>query len=106
MTTANTLKTVALLGLLGALLIVMNLGSHFFSQRTALSSYSAPTGIGIYQGEQPIVPNFFQRMKPPMPKLWLIPPASPNAFATGRNPAHSSVAFTRESIVAHERGPF
>jgi heat shock protein HtpX len=51
----------------------------------------------------------------PMPKLWLIPDESPNAFATGRNPDHASVAFTvgilrlmddreLEGVVAHELG--
>jgi len=50
-----------------------------------------------------------------MPKLWLIPDPSPNAFATGRNPSHASVAFTEgilqlmndneiEGVVAHELG--
>ena len=50
-----------------------------------------------------------------MPKLWLIPEESPNAFATGRNPSHASVAFTTgilqlmndneiEGVVAHELG--
>ncbi len=50
-----------------------------------------------------------------MPKLWLIPEASPNAFATGRNPKHASVAFTEgiltlmtdrelEGVIAHELG--
>jgi heat shock protein HtpX len=51
----------------------------------------------------------------PMPKLWLIPEQSPNAFATGRNPSHASVAFTEgilrvmddrelEGVIAHELG--
>src|SRR5262249_3768198 len=55
------------------------------------------------------------RMGIPMPKLWLIAEESPNAFATGRNPSHSSVAFTSgilrlmddrelEGVVAHELG--
>jgi heat shock protein HtpX len=51
----------------------------------------------------------------PLPKLWVIPEQSPNAFATGRNPHHASVAFTAgilqvmddreiEGVVAHELG--
>ena len=63
----------------------------------------------------PIVRNLCQRMGLPMPKLWIIPEDSPNAFATGRNPAHASVAFTSgilrimddreiEGVVAHELG--
>jgi heat shock protein HtpX len=140
MTTGNTLKTVALLGLLSALLIVggqalagrsgmytglafavvMNVGSYFFSEKIALSTYNAqpvtPTqNATVYQRVQPMVANLCQRMGLPMPKLWLIPQESPNAFATGRNPAHSSVAFTEgilqlmddrelEGVVAHELG--
>jgi len=42
----------------------------------------------------PLVHNLTQRMGLPMPKLWLLPEDSPNAFATGRNPEHASVAFT------------
>ena len=119
MTTTNTLKTVALLGLLSALLIVggqllagrsgmyfglavavvMNFGSYFFSEKIALSTYNAqpvtPTeNAEVYRRVQPLVANLCQRMGLPMPKLWLIPDESPNAFATGRNPSHSSVAFT------------
>jgi heat shock protein HtpX len=63
----------------------------------------------------PIVAGLAQRMGIPMPKLWLIPDSSPNAFATGRNPQHASVAFTAgilqtmtedeiEGVVAHELG--
>jgi heat shock protein HtpX len=61
------------------------------------------------------VRNLAQRMGLPMPKLYLIPDNSPNAFATGRNPNHASVAFTAgilevmndneiEGVVAHELG--
>jgi heat shock protein HtpX len=140
MTTANTLKTVILLGFLSAILIVggqalagrngmyiglvmavvMNFGSYFFSEKIALSTYNAqpvtPTGNpDVYGRVQPIVANLCQRMGLPMPKLWLIPDESPNAFATGRNPSHSSIAFTTgilrimsdrelEGVIAHELG--
>ena len=140
MTTTNTLKTVALLGLLSAILIVggraiagrggmyvglafaviMNFGSYFFSEKIALSTYNAqpvtPTeNPEVYARVQLLVARLAQRMGLPMPKLWLIPDESPNAFATGRNPSHSSVAFTEgilklmddrelEGVVAHELG--
>jgi heat shock protein HtpX len=140
MTTKNTLKTVALLGLLSAILIVggralageggmyiglalavvMNFGSYFFSEKIALASYNAqpvtPTeNADVYRRVQPMVASLSQRMGLPMPKLWLIPEESPNAFATGRNPNHSSIAFTAgilqlmddrelEGVVAHELG--
>jgi heat shock protein HtpX len=140
MTTANTLKTAALLGLLSAILIVggqavagrsgmyfglvlavvMNFSSYFFSDKIALSMYNAQPvtpsqNPDVYQRVQPLVANLAQRMGLPMPKLWLILEESPNAFATGRNPAHASVAFTSgilqlmddrelEGVVAHELG--
>src|SRR5215470_8554981 len=140
MTTTNTLKTVALLGLLSAILMIggqavagrsglyfglamalaMNFGSYFFSEKIALSMYDAQPvtpseNPDVYRRVQPIVANLCQRMGLPMPKLWLIPEESPNAFATGRNPEHASVAFTvgvlklmndreLEGVVAHELG--
>ena len=119
MTTSNTLKTVFLLGLLSAILIVggqalagrsgmyiglvmavvMNFGSYFFSEKIALSMYNAQPvtpdqNPDVYRRVQPMVANLCQRMGLPMPKLWLIAEESPNAFATGRNPTHASVAFT------------
>src|SRR5260370_902787 len=119
MTTSNTLKTVALLGLMSVILIVggqtvgggggmyvglflavvMNFGSYFFSEKIALASYNAqpvtPTqNPDVYRRVQPIVANLCQRMGLPMPKLWIIEEDSPNAFATGRNPTHASVPFT------------
>ncbi|HLK48009.1 MAG TPA: zinc metalloprotease HtpX [Bryobacteraceae bacterium] len=138
--TNNTLKTAFLLGLLSALLLVggeaiagrqglyyalifagvMNFASYFFSDKIALSMYSAQPlseseNPEVYRRVEPIVRNLTQRMGLPMPKLWLIPEESPNAFATGRNPSHASVAFTTgilqlmndteiEGVVAHELG--
>ena len=138
--TTNTLKTAALLGLLSAVLLVagealygrqglyiglifafaMNFAGYFFSDKIALASYSAQPvseteNPDVYARVAPIVRNLCQRMGLPMPKLWLIPQDSPNAFATGRNPAHASVAVTAgilnlmsdteiEGVVAHELG--
>src|SRR6266567_2259833 len=78
------------------------------------------TGLLLAEGEliggrQGLFFNLAHRMNIPMPKLWLIPDDSPNAFATGRNPEHSSLAFTAgilrlmndnelEGVVAHELG--
>jgi heat shock protein HtpX len=136
----NALKTALLLGLLSGLLLVggeaiagrqglywalgiaavMNFSSYFFSDKLALMTYSAQpvtqeTNPEVYRRVQPIVHGLTQRMGLPMPKLWLIPDSSPNAFATGRNPSHASVAFTEgvlqlmndneiEGVVAHELG--
>lgn len=136
----NALKTALLLGLLSAVLlvggealggrqglymglgiaIVMNFSSYFFSDKIALSMYSAQPvteteNPQVYRRVAPIVHGLCQRMGLPMPKLYLIPQPSPNAFATGRNPSHASVAFTTgilqlmndneiEGVVAHELG--
>lgn len=136
----NGLKTAILLGALSALLVLgggaiagrnglylglglavaMNFFSYFFSDKIALATYSAkpvsPTqNAEVYTRVGPIVQNLTSRMGLPMPKLWLIPDESPNAFATGRNPDHASVAFTYgilklmddrelEGVVAHELG--
>jgi heat shock protein HtpX len=138
--TTNTLKTVLLLGLLSGLLlfggealggrnglymglflaVLMNFAGYFFSEKIALASYSAQPvteteNPDVYRRVAPIVRNLTQRMGLPMPRLWLIPDDSPNAFATGRNPSHASVAFTAgilqlmsdneiEGVVAHELG--
>jgi heat shock protein HtpX len=136
----NAVKTAVLLGLLSAILlaggsavagrnglymgfglaVVMNFASYFFSDKIALMSYSAQPvtpdqNPEVYARIAPLVGNITQRMGLPMPKLWLIPDDSPNAFATGRDPAHASVAFTYgvlqlmtdselEGVVAHELG--
>ena len=138
--TTNTLKTVLLLGLLSALFLVggealggrnglymgfafaalMNFGSYFFSDKLALAMYSAQPvseteNPDVYRRVAPLVRNLTQRMGLPMPKLYIIPDDSPNAFATGRNPTHASVAFTAgilrlmsdqelEGVIAHELG--
>jgi heat shock protein HtpX len=98
----------------------MNFSSYFFSEKIALMSYSAqpvtPTdNPDTYRRVAPIVERLSKRMGLPMPRLWVIPQQSPNAFATGRNPHHASVAFTAgilqlmddrelEGVVAHELG--
>jgi heat shock protein HtpX len=100
--------------------VAMNFFGYFFSDKVALSMYRAqlvtPTeNSDAYARVYPIVQSLSQRMNIPMPKLWLIPEESPNAFATGRNPEHASVAFTvgvlrlmndqeLEGVVAHELG--
>ena len=136
----NSLKTVLLLGtlsgfvvvagnlvggrggmMLGLLLAVgMNVFSYFFSEKMALSSSGAirtsPTEHPqIYNRIAPMTERLCQRMGIPMPKLWVLNEASPNAFATGRNPANSSVAVSTglleimddrevEAVIAHELG--
>src|ERR1035438_10691155 len=118
----NTLKTSALLGFLTAILLIggqaiagrqglyialvitaiMNFVSYFFSDKIALMSYKAQPvteteNAEAYRRVAPIVGDLCQRMGLPMPKLWLIPDDSPNAFATGRNPSHASLALDRKS---------
>ena len=136
----NSVKTVILLGVLSGLLlfggeiaggrnglmigltlaVAMNFFSYFFSDKLSLMTYSAEPvtpqdNPEVYARVAPLVHNLCQRMGLPMPKLWLIPEDSPNAFATGRNPEHASVAFTQgilrlmndrelEGVIAHELG--
>jgi heat shock protein HtpX len=136
----NAIKTTLLLAVLSGLLlfggeavggrnglyaavviaIAMNFFGYFFSDKLALSMYAAQPltpneNSAVYARVFPLVRNLTQKMGLPMPRLWLIPDASPNAFATGRNPEHASVAFTAgaldlmndaelEGVVAHELG--
>src|ERR1700678_1782834 len=71
----------------------MNFVSYFYSDKLALSMYRAQPVTReqlprVYQ----VVERMTQRIGLPMPKIYVIPSDSPNAFATGRNPSHASVA--------------
>lgn len=95
---------------------VMNFVSYFFSDKIALAMYKAqPVTREQLPRAYQIVERLTQRVGLPMPKIYVIPTDSPNAFATGRNPAHASVAVTQgildllndeelEGVLAHELG--
>lgn len=105
-------------GMLMALVIagVMNFISYFFSDKIALAMYRAqPVTREQLPRAYNIVERLTQKIGLPMPKLYVIPTDSPNAFATGRNPQHASVAVTHgilnllndeelEGVLAHELG--
>ena len=75
--------------------MVMNFGSYWFSDKIVLAIYKAKP---IQEADNPrlysIVRTASQMAKLPMPKVYIIPNPSPNAFATGRNPQHAAVAAT------------
>jgi heat shock protein HtpX len=129
---ANGIKTVLLLGLMSGVLLalgellgganglviafvfaaIMNLGSYWFSDKLVLSMYRAQP-VGPEHPLYRIVERLTQRASLPMPKVYIIPDPSPNAFATGRNPSHAAVAATQgilqvlsehelEGVIAHE----
>lgn len=94
--------------------VIMNGGAYFFSDKIALASSGARP---ISREESPRLYAVMERLAAkanlPVPKLYLIPQAAPNAFATGRNPRHASVAVTAgllqlmnddelEGVIAHE----
>lgn len=95
---------------------VMNFVSYFFSDKIALAMYRAqPVTREQAPRTYSIVERLTQRTGLPMPKIFVIPTDSPNAFATGRNPNHASVAVTEgilkllnddelEGVLAHELG--
>lgn len=109
----STLKTTALLGLLSALLlvlgdvlggqqglilafgfaVVMNFGSYWFSDKIVLRMYRARE-VGPEHPLHQLTAELARRASLPMPRVYVIPDASPNAFATGRNPQHAAVAAT------------
>jgi heat shock protein HtpX len=98
------------------LAVVMNFVSYFFSDKIALAMYRAqPVSREQLPRAYSVVERLTQKMGIPMPKMYVIPTDSPNAFATGRNPQHASVAMTEgilnllndeelEGVLAHELG--
>ena len=97
-----------------AMAVFMNGTAYFFSDKIALASSGAKP---ISRDEAPRLYEVMERLAAkaslPMPKLYLIPEPAPNAFATGRNPSHASVAVTQgllelmddeelEAVIAHE----
>jgi heat shock protein HtpX len=128
----NGLKTALLLGSLSGLLLVigdllgganglmiafifaliMNFGSYWFSDKIVLRMYRAQV-VGPEHRLYQMTARLAQRANLPMPKVYIIPDPSPNAFATGRNPSHAAVAATEgimqvlgdselEGVIAHE----
>ena len=97
-----------------AFAVVMNAVSYFFSDKIALLSSGAKA---VTREQLPrlymVMERLAQKAGLPVPKLYVIPEAAPNAFATGRNPSHASVAVTQgllelmnddelEGVIAHE----
>lgn len=128
----NGLKTALLLGLLSGVLLaignllggssglmiafvfaaLMNFGSYWFSDKIVLRMYHAQA-VGPGHPLYAVVERLAARASLPMPKVYVIPDPSPNAFATGRNPSHAAVAATQgilqvlsepelEGVIAHE----
>ena len=128
----NGLKTALLLGLLSGLLlvigqilggangmlvglifaVVMNFGSYWFSDKIVLRMYRAQE-VGPGHRLHSTVERLARQAGLPMPKVYVIPDPSPNAFATGRNPSHAAVAATEgilqilsdaelDGVIAHE----
>jgi len=130
----NTLKTAFLLTLLTLLFVfigqllggnqgmvvalifaaIMNLGTYWFSDKIVLAMYRAqPVDEGRSRRLHSIVRRAASSAHLPMPKVYIIPSQTPNAFATGRNPKHSAVAVTQgimkvldddelEGVISHE----
>ena len=99
-----------------AIAVVMNFVSYFYSDKIALAMYRAqPVTREQLPRAFAAVERLTQKIGIPMPKMYVIPTDSPNAFATGRNPQHASVAVTHgilqllndeelEGVLAHELG--
>ncbi|MEE9543247.1 MAG: zinc metalloprotease HtpX [Thermodesulfobacteriota bacterium] len=130
----NYVKTTVLLAVLTAFLIfmgdafggrqgaiialifagVMNISSYWFSDKIVLRMYKAKE---VTEADQPelfgIVQDLAMKAELPMPKVYMMPGDTPNAFATGRNPSHAAVAVTEgimslltkeelSGVIAHE----
>src|SRR4030088_941045 len=105
-------------GMIWALIIATgtNFVAYFFSDKIALATYRAqPATREQLPRVYSVVERLTQKIGLPMPKIYVIPMESPNAFATGRNPQHASVAVTHgilglltdeelEGVLAHELG--
>src|ERR1051326_8572261 len=129
---SNVVKTALLLGVLSALLmwfgemlggaqglvigfmfaVGTNFFSYWFSDKVVLSIYNAQE-VGPDHVLYQVVSRLATRDGLPMPRVYVIPDPSPNAFATGRNPQHAAVAATQgilqiltdtelEGVIAHE----
>ncbi len=100
--------------LFGSIGLLVNFFSYWFSDRIALMAHRAKP---VTREELPqlheLVERLTRRAGMPMPKLYVIPSQTPNAFATGRNPSHAAVAVTEgilrlldwrelEGVIAHE----
>src|SRR5207342_3866467 len=95
---------------------ITNFVAYFYSDKIALAMYRAqPVTREDLPRIYSVVERLTQKANLPMPKLYVIPTDSPNAFATGRNPRHASVAVTEgilnllndeelEGVLAHELG--
>ena len=94
--------------------VAMNVGSYWFSDKIVLRMYRAQE---VSQAQAPELYGMIDRLRQqaglPMPRVYVIPSDQPNAFATGRNPAHAAVAVTNgivrmlnpdelEGVLAHE----
>src|SRR5216110_1237832 len=95
---------------------VTNFVAYFFSDKIALATYRAqPVTRDQLPRVYEVVERMTQRIGLPMPRIYVIPADSPNAFATGRNPQHAAMAVTEgilrllddeelEGVLAHELG--
>src|SRR5579862_5925783 len=128
----NAVKTALLLGIMSALFLFLgealgggqglvvgflfavltNFGSYWFADRIVLRMYGAQE-VGPGHRLYDIVAGLARRAGLPMPRVYVIPQTSPNAFATGRNSSHAAVAATEgileilddeelEGVLAHE----